>query len=97
MMLACLLLACCGSGEWHACRGGERARRCGVLVRCIARSTERRQRARAAATRHLCFSYRHVYVNAMLLMRVPVHGVGESDRPSQVYGDMKYIFCEYSI
>ena len=30
-MLACLLLACCGSGEWHACRGGERARRCGVL------------------------------------------------------------------
>ena len=37
----------------------------------------------------------HVCVNAMLLMRVPVHGVGESDRPSQVYSDMKYIFCEY--
>ena len=30
-MLACLLLACCGNGEWHACRGGERARRGGVL------------------------------------------------------------------
>ena len=32
---------------------------------------------------------------SMLLMRVPVHGVGESYRPSQVYSDMKYIFCEY--
>ena len=37
----------------------------------------------------------HVCVGAKLLVRVPVHGVGESDRPSQVYSDMKYIFCEY--
>ena len=37
----------------------------------------------------------HVCVNARLLVRVPVHGVGESDRPSQKYSDMKYIFCEY--
>ena len=37
----------------------------------------------------------HVCVNARLLVRVPVHGVGESDRLSQVYSDMKYIFCEY--
>ena len=37
----------------------------------------------------------HVYVNAMPLMRVPVHSVGESDRPKLVYSDVKYIFCEY--
>ena len=39
---------------------------------------------------------RGVYcTNAMLPMRVPVHGVGGSDRPNRVYSDRKCIFCEY--
>ena len=37
----------------------------------------------------------HVCVNARLSVRVPVHGVGESDRLNRMYSDMKYIFCEY--
>ena len=57
--------------------------------------TERRQRARAAATRlslpQLCMC---VY-NARLSVRVPVHGVGESDRPNRVFSAREYIFCEY--
>ena len=56
---------------------------------------EHRQRALAAATRHLCLSYACVCVNARLSVRVPVHVVGESDRPNQMHSDMKYIFCEY--
>ena len=55
--------------------------------------------ARGRPRRAIFASAMHVCVNAMLLMRVPVHtymdGVGESDRPNQVHSDMKYIFCEY--
>ena len=71
--------------------------RTGATVGCcgrIARSAERQQRARAAATR-LIASAAHVCAIAMLSVRMPVHGVGESDRPSRVYSDMKCIFCEY--
>ena len=64
-----------------------------MVGRCgrIARSIERRQRARAAATR-LIASAVHVCAIAMLSVRVPVHGEGESDRPNRVYSDMKCIF-----
>ena len=71
--------------------------RSGATVGCcgrIPRSTGRRKRARAAATR-LIASAMHVCVNARLSVRVPVHGVGESDRPNQMHSDMKYNFCEY--
>lgn len=71
-------------------RSGATAGCCGR----IARSAERQQRARAAATR-LIASAAHVCAIAMLSVRMPVHGVGESDRPSRVYSDMKCIFCEY--
>ena len=80
------LCAACAPG-W---RSGATVGRCGR----IARSAERQQRARAAATR-LSASAVHVSVRAMLSVRVPVHGVGESDRPNRVYSDMKCIFCEY--
>ena len=71
-------------------RSGATAGCCGR----IARSAERQQRARAAATR-LIASAAHVCAIAMVSVRMPVHGVGESDRPSRVYSDMKCIFCEY--
>ena len=75
----------------------ERARQLGVVGAC--RALQSVGSARGRPRRHyLCLRYvsdMHVCVNARLLVRVPVHGVGESDRPSQVYSDMKYIFCEY--
>ena len=66
----------------------------GATVGCsgrMLRSTGRQTSARAAATR-LIASVMHERVNARLLVRVPVHDVGESDRPSRVYSDRKYIF-----
>ena len=86
---ACMLCMCCAP-----CAPGWRS---GATVGCcgrIPRSTGRRKRARAAATR-LIASAMHVCVNARVSVRVPVHGVGESDRPNQMHSDMKYIFCEY--
>ena len=80
------LCAACVPG-W---RSGATAGCCGR----IARSAERQQRARAAATR-LIASAAHVCAIAMVSVRMPVHGVGESDRPSRVYSDMKCIICEY--
>ena len=80
------LCVACAPG-WQA---GATVGRCGRR----ARSAERQQRARAAATR-LIASAAHVCAIAMLSVRVPVHGVGESDRPSRVYSDMKCIYCEY--
>jgi hypothetical protein len=92
-MLACLMLACCVSGEWHACQGGEQARRwsgVGAYRACHSVGSARGRPRRA----YHCLSYACVCI-ARLSVRVPVHGVGESDRPSQGYSDMKYIFCEY--
>ena len=92
-MLACLMLACCVSGEWHACQGGEQARRwsgVGAYRAChsVGSARGRPRRTNIASAMHVC-------VNTRLSVRVPVHGVGESDRPSRMYSDMKYIFCEY--
>ena len=87
------MLACCVSGEWHACQGGEQARRwsgVGAYRACHSVGSARGRPRRA----YHCLSYACVCI-ARLSVRVPVHGIGELDRPSRVYSDRKYIFCEY--
>ena len=74
-------------------RDDERARQLGVVGACRALQSvgSARGRPRDAPSA----SAMHVCVNARLSVRVPVHGVGESDRLNRMYSDMKYIFCEY--
>ena len=85
---ACLAASClhavqvlsgiCVPGMVPGWRSGATAGCCGR----IARSAERQQRARAAATR-LIASAAHVCAIAMLSVRMPVHGVGRRVGPTE--------------
>ena len=78
----------------RVCVGMADGRDRGVLWAHIAlcRASVVRAGGRDAPHRLSCACVRPI---AMLSVRVPVHGVGESDRPNRVCSDMKCIFCEY--
>ena len=86
-MLCCLVLACCARAVRNMRQSGCRRVGCdrgvGWGAYCAPRASD--VRAGGRDTLHCIASVMHEHVNASLLVRVPVHDVGESDRPSRVY------------